>query len=84
MNGKENTGTNVPLHVARAGLQNGRRSGAGEVSLQAVRVKARRDIITELGFIKKGKTGYVTRAWIERVIASRCGSCGSTNWFSYA
>lgn len=52
---------------------------SGEV--QAIRVQAYRDITTELGFIKKGESGFVPTSWINKVIAGGCSCKGSPNWF---
>lgn len=48
-----------------------------------VKIKARRDILTEAGLLKAGSIGYVTKEWVLRVAQGRCGCSGSVNWFHY-
>jgi len=58
-------------------------NSAGEIPVQKVRIKAKRDIITESGFIKAGQTGWVSKTWIERAVSGGCSCNGSLNWFTF-
>jgi len=48
-----------------------------------VKIKARRNITTQFGFIAKGQVGFVPRSWIEKIITGGCSCRGSINWFEY-
>jgi hypothetical protein len=51
--------------------------------IQGHKIRARRDIVTEYGFIAKGETGFVPASWVQKVISGGCSCRGSVNWFTF-
>ena len=48
------------------------------------KIKAKRDIITEAGFIKAGQVGFVSASWVQALKKNKSCSCkGSLNWFTW-
>lgn len=60
-------------------------NGASEIQEEKVFIKAKRDILTPEGLIKKGAKGWVSKTWAIRAATNNgCACGGSANWFSYA
>jgi len=59
------------------------RDGLHSPGNNGVKIKARRNITTQFGFIAKGQVGFVPRSWIEKIITGGCSCRGSINWFEY-
>ena len=64
-------------------LRNGKDQDQNSAVEDGTKILAYRNIVTERGFIAQGEVGYVSKAWINKIIQERCACKGNLSWFKF-